>query len=107
MEWREVALLKKFSNEKFQKINLFESERMFCDIYCFNPGQEQKIHKHESSDKIYYVLEGRGSFKVGSEERVLQIGMSVLVPPGVEHGVKNTSPDPLVTLVFMTPKSQR
>jgi len=104
MEWREVAKLTKFSEEKFQKVNLFESERMFCDIYCFKPGQEQKAHQHEGSDKVYYVLEGQGLFRVGSEEKELQAGTSVWIPPGVEHGVKNSGSGPLVTLVFMAPK---
>ena len=47
---------KRFSAEKFQKVNLFDTERMFCDIYCFEPGQVQKPHAHAENDKIYYVL---------------------------------------------------
>ena len=58
-----------FSADKFQKVNLFESERMFCDIYCFGPGQEQALHSHDENDKIYCVLEGRGTFTVGGESR--------------------------------------
>ena len=50
----------RFSGEKFQKVNLFDSERMFCDIYCFEPGQEQALHSHADNDKIYHVIEGRG-----------------------------------------------
>ena len=47
-----------FSSEKMRKQNLFDSERMFCDVYCFEPGQSQSAHAHAGSDKIYYVLEG-------------------------------------------------
>ena len=43
---------KRFSGEKFQKVNLFDTDRMFCDIYCFEPGQEQKAHSHAENDKI-------------------------------------------------------
>ena len=53
---------KAFNEQKMQKVNLFETERMFCDLYCFEPGQEQKTHTHAGADKIYYVLEGRGTF---------------------------------------------
>ena len=52
----DVADVKRFSPDKFQKVNLFDTERMFCDIYCFEPGQEQAPHKHADNDKIYYVL---------------------------------------------------
>jgi len=62
MEVRTITEAVQFSSEKMQKVNLFESPRMFCDIYGLEPGQKQKIHSHEGNDKIYYVVEGEGSF---------------------------------------------
>ena len=56
----------RFSGEKFQKVNLFDSERMFCDIYCFEPGQEQALHSHADNDKIYHVIEGQAARRVGA-----------------------------------------
>jgi oxalate decarboxylase/phosphoglucose isomerase-like protein (cupin superfamily) len=44
--------------------------RLFCDIYSFEPGQEQKVHIHGEQDKVYLVLEGQGTFQVGSEKQV-------------------------------------
>jgi mannose-6-phosphate isomerase-like protein (cupin superfamily) len=93
----------KFSAEKFQKVNLFDSERMFCDIYCFEPGQEQSLHSHADNDKIYHVIEGSGTFTVGTESSVLDAGCTVLCPPGEDHGVVNTSSERLTVLVFMAP----
>src|ERR1041384_472875 len=52
-----------------QKVNLFETERMFTDIYCLEPGQEQKRHAHYGADKIYLVIEGTGRFHLGDDER--------------------------------------
>tara|TARA_B100000029_G_scaffold58977_1_gene53164 strand:- start:61497 stop:61817 length:321 start_codon:yes stop_codon:yes gene_type:complete len=95
---------KHFSEDKFQKINIFDTERMFCDIYCFEPGQEQKAHSHFENDKIYYVLEGTGGkFVVGDETFKGNPGTAILCPPGVDHGVINTGQDRLVVLVFMAP----
>ncbi len=93
----------RFSDEKFQKVSLFESPRMFSDIYCFEPGQSQTLHSHDENDKIYYVVEGSGSFTVGSESQQLSAGWAVLCPPGEEHGVVNDSDARLVVLVFMAP----
>lgn len=104
MELASIEEAKGFSGEKMQKNNLFESPRMFCDLYCFEPGQEQKRHTHEASDKVYVVLEGKGRFLVGSEERELGVGKAILVSPGTEHGVVNPGPERLVILVFMAPK---
>lgn len=93
----------RFSLEKFQKVNLFDTERMFCDIYCFEPGQTQTPHKHAHNDKVYFVLEGKGRFSVGDEEVDCGTGMAILCPPGVDHGVVNIGQERLVTLVFMAP----
>lgn len=103
MQLARVSDLKRFSSEKFQKVNLFDTERMFCDIYCFEPGQVQAPHKHAHNDKIYYVLEGTGTFTVGSERAECGPGMAVLAPPGIDHGVINTGRERLVVLVFMAP----
>ena len=92
-----------FADEKFQKVNIFDSPRMFCDIYCFEPGQAQILHSHEDNDKIYYVLEGVGTLTVGEESRQVEAGWAVLCPPGEDHGVVNTGGDRLVLLVFMAP----
>ena len=92
-----------FADEKFQKVNIFDSTRMFCDIYCFEPGQEQTLHSHEHNDKIYYVLEGIGTLTVGEESRQVEAGWAGLCPPGEDHGVVNTGGDRLVLLVFMAP----
>ena len=92
-----------FSNEKMKKNNIFETPRFFCDIYCFEPGQEQKDHIHGEQDKVYLVLEGQGTFQVGSEKRVLGSGQGTMAPAGEEHGVKNHTDQRLKVLVFVSP----
>lgn len=92
-----------FSAEKMKKNNLFQTPRFFCDIYCFEPGQEQKGHVHGEQDKIYLVLEGEGTFQVGSESKILGQGFGTLAPAGEEHGVKNHTNKRLKLLVFVAP----
>lgn len=92
-----------FSSEKMKKNNMFETPRFFCDIYCFEPGQEQKGHIHGEQDKVYLVLEGQGTFQVGAEKRVLGSGQGTMAPAGEEHGVKNHTDQRLKVLVFVSP----
>ncbi len=92
-----------FSLEKMKKNNLFQTPRFFCDVDCFEPGQEQKGHVHGDQDKVYLVLEGQGKFKVGSEEQVLGPGQGTMAPAGEEHGVVNHTRDRLRVLVFVAP----
>ena len=51
---------RRFSAEKMQKLNLFETDQMFCDVYCLRPGQAQHVHTHAGATKFYYVIEGEG-----------------------------------------------
>ncbi|MFN8625349.1 MAG: cupin domain-containing protein [Candidatus Binatia bacterium] len=93
-----------FSPEKMKKVNLFDTERMFCDVYGLNPGQEQVAHAHAGSDKVYFVLDGSGRFRVGDEDRDARSGDAVLAPAGAPHAVRNNGAGQLTLLVFMAPK---
>jgi len=104
MNAKQVFSQKAFNEQKMQKVNLFETARMFCDLYCFEPGQEQKTHAHAEADKIYYVLEGCGTFHIGGESQELGEHTIVIAPAGVEHGVVNSSRERLTLLVYMAPK---
>ena len=104
MEVVNLESLALFSDAKMRKIPVFDSEKYFCDLYCLRPGQDQRVHTHPESDKIYVVLRGSGSFHIGGEERQLNGGQAVIARPGEAHGVRNTGEQDLVLLVFMTPK---
>jgi len=104
MEVRRIRDLIRFSDEKMQKLSLFESTKYFCDLYCLKPGQDQRVHSHAESDKIYFVLEGKGLFHIAGEERELGQGETVIAKPGQDHGVRNSTAENLVLLVFMTPR---
>ena len=98
-----ISDFQQFSSEKMKKNNMFQTPRFFCDIYCFEPGQEQKGHIHGEQDKVYLVLEGQGTFQVGSEKQVLGSGQGTMAPAGEEHGVKNHTDQRLKVLVFVAP----
>jgi mannose-6-phosphate isomerase-like protein (cupin superfamily) len=59
--------------------------------------------KRGHQDKVYIVLEGQGTFLVGTEQRVLDAGQGTLASAGEEHGVKNHTNHRLKVLVFMAP----
>ena len=96
-----------FSADKMQKVNLFETQWMFADVYCLEPGQEQKRHSHNGADKIYYVLEGTGRSHISGVEAHLDPNQIVLAPADVEDGVRNDSTDRVVLLVFMAPNPNK
>ncbi len=94
--------VRRFDPAKMQKLNLFETPRFFCDVYCLEPGQAQKPHRHEEADKVYAVLEGEVLVRVGEESASLPAGAVALAPAGSEHGLENRGPARAAVLVFMT-----
>jgi len=97
------ASAQSFAAEKMQKVGLFASDSFFLDLYCLEPGQSQKAHAHEGSDKVYLVVEGRGLFQVGDEQAQLARGECVMAPSGQTHGIVNDSEERLVVLTLMAP----
>src|SRR5262249_12888070 len=104
--FRDAQSAAQFAPDKMKKVNLFDSERMFCDVYGLNPGQEQTAHTHAGSDKVYFMLDGVGVFCVGSEEQRVGAGYAVWAQAGISHAVRNPGPAPLKLLVFMAPKPE-
>jgi len=102
--FRTISSAIRFAADKMKKNALFETERLLCDLYGFEPGQAQSPHLHEGSDKIYYVVQGRGLFQIGAVERELGEKEIALAPAGERHGVRNPGPGRLVLLVLVTPK---
>ena len=96
--------VRRFDAAKLQKLNLFETERFFCDVYCLEPGQAQKPHRHEQADKLYAVLEGEVRARVGEESVSITTGQAVLAPAGIDHGLENVSTARAAVLVFMAPR---
>ena len=92
-----------YSPDKMKKVNLWQTPRMFCDVYGLEPGQSQAGHVHADNDKIYVVQEGVGLFEVGGEKQSFGPGNAVYVPLGVSHGVSNPGPARLKLLVFVAP----
>ena len=87
-----------------QKNALFDSPHLFYDTYCLLPGQSQKVHAHDGSDKVYFVVRGAGRFTIGEEEADLREGEAVIARAGIPHGVRNGSEEELVLLVTMAPR---
>ena len=92
-----------FQAEKLAKIALGVTGHFQLDLYCVAPGQTQKAHTHAAQDKVYYVLKGAGRFSLAAQEEKLGEGEALIAPAGVEHGLVNDGPNPLVILVVVAP----
>ena len=100
----DAAAAAQFAVDKMRKNNLFTTERLFCDVYCFEPGQEQTAHAHAGSDKVYYVIEGTARIRIGEAEQEAPAGTAALAPATIAHAIRNPGPGRLRVLVVMAPR---
>jgi quercetin dioxygenase-like cupin family protein len=100
IDWRDRAGA---SLEKFYKTTLWQGDHMMVGLNCFEPGQTQSIHAHESAEKFYFVLEGSGRFTVGEAEIDADTGSLIVAPAGIPHGVTNNGSARLSLLVVIAP----
>lgn len=74
---------------------------MSLGLYVLPAGGNDPQQPH-GEDEAYYVLSGRGSIRVGSEDRKVQAGSIVFVAAQVEHRFHSIEED-LNLLVFFAP----
>jgi mannose-6-phosphate isomerase-like protein (cupin superfamily) len=74
---------------------------MSLGIYRLAAGAIDPQRPH-AEDEIYYVIEGRGSIRVGREDGSLAPGSLVFVPAHLEHRFHSITED-LTLLVFFAP----
>ncbi len=104
MERRQLADLIAFDERRMAKHAVFETDRTLTHLYCLDPGQEQLLHVHESSDKVVVVMAGRVLVRVDDDTGEAAQYDAVLAPAGSKHALKNLGPDPAVLVVFVGPR---
>ena len=60
-------------------------------------------HRHAQHDEGFYVVSGRVTFTVGTQDHHAPAGTLVMVPPGAPHTFANHGDEPAVMLNTFTP----
>lgn len=68
-------------------------------LYRLPAGGEDSQQPH-TEDEIYYVVQGRARFRVGTEDREVAPGTVLFVPAGVEHRFHGIAEDLVALVVF-------
>jgi mannose-6-phosphate isomerase-like protein (cupin superfamily) len=92
-----------YDASKMGKCTLFRSPRLMAGLNAFEPGQEHALHAHAGTDKVYFVVEGRGEFLLEGRELPMQRGEMLVAPEGVPHGIRNTGERRLLVLAILAP----
>ena len=74
------------------------------NLLTLEPGVSVGPHRHEGSEEIYFVLEGRGLAKDDGQDVELKPGDALLTCDGHSHSLENPGPGPLKILTVLSHK---
>lgn len=93
MEKKSLGAIQEFSPRGFVRRRIWQTDHLHCNIYCFEPGQQNNLHRHPLADEVAFCWEGEGIIVVGNKHAPFKAGETVLVPADTPHGYLNTSRD--------------
>ncbi|MFP6891749.1 MAG: cupin domain-containing protein [Nitrospinota bacterium] len=79
------------------------SERLSMGTQEIPPGGRIPVHLHEREEEILFFHAGEGEVEVDGAVHPVGPGMSVFLPPGVSHGVRNTGGLPIKLVWIFSP----
>ena len=82
-------------------VDFLASSKLSVGLAIWPAGSTDRQKPH-LEDEVYYVISGRGSIRVGDEDRPVKPGSLVFVAAGVEHRFHDIADD-LRVLVFWAP----
>lgn len=91
MEKKNLGTIQQFSSRGFVRQRVWQSDQLHCNIYCFEPGQQNSLHRHPEADEVVFCWEGEGIIVVGGEHSPFKAGETAFVSKNTPHGYLNTS----------------
>ena len=85
--------------------NTVETHRGMLSIAEFAPGGFHKLHRHDASSQISYLLSGKGEHLTENGPVALRAGDATHVPKNTWHGFRNSGTDKAVLLSIYSPAS--
>lgn len=73
-------------------------------IYNLPAGKEVPLHKHPTTDELFYMIKGKVSFTVGNKTLVAVAGDIIQGKMNVGHTFKNIGDEPAAFLSVKAPK---
>jgi mannose-6-phosphate isomerase-like protein (cupin superfamily) len=81
----------------------FGAQRLCITWVECQPGSQQALHRHPTQEHAYVIIRGQGQMLVGGEERAVDEGTMVFIPPGAEHAIRNTGSELLAYVSATAP----
>ncbi len=94
-------IIKRRSESNSSYLEFLRVSSLSVGLYALSAGATDPQQPH-TEDEVYYVVSGRGSILVDTENRPVGAGSIIFVRAGVEHRFHTITED-LTILVFFAP----
>jgi len=61
----------------------------FMRKFTLKPGASMPLHRHEDTDHVQYILNGKMKVKLGNKIEVAEKGDALYIPSGLLHSYEN------------------
>ncbi|MBS3817512.1 MAG: cupin domain-containing protein [Candidatus Thermoplasmatota archaeon] len=65
------------------------AENCFMRRFTMKPGAFMPSHRHEDTDHVQYILNGKMEVNIDGDNRTVKEGDSLYIPVGVPHSYEN------------------
>ena len=96
--------IREFDKKDILKKVPFAADKLVFNTYFLEPRQLLLLHKHPTTDELFFIVEGRGQFTVGDNQIMVDSGSVVYGPANISHGLVNSSNKEIVMISVQSPK---
>ena len=76
-------------------------------LSIYQPNGRVSPHAHRKQESVFYIIKGVGAVVLDKKKYLVEPGMVVYVPAGVEHSITNTGTEDLMFIIVMSPPVDR
>ena len=78
-------------NNNYRKVLYTVKNQMQLVLMSLNPGETIPDEVHPNLSQFMRVESGKGRAIIGNKKYLLKDGITIIIPPGTNHFIKNTS----------------
>lgn len=106
MAFRADIEKKTIGNTYYRKV-LYTDKKMQLVLMCLEKGEDIPLETHKNTTQFIRVESGSGVAVVGNAKYMLRDGISVIIPAGIKHHIKNSGDKTLRMYTIYTPPEHK
>jgi mannose-6-phosphate isomerase-like protein (cupin superfamily) len=86
--------------------NFIDTEALSVKQELMPPDTTEKLHYHEHSSQVFFILKGRATFYIDGVQHVLKPEQGIAIKPGQQHFICNKEHSDLEFILYSSPATK-